>query len=33
VFGDTAGRGLFCGVQNCCRMFGKTIKICTMQND
>ena len=26
---DTAGRGLFCGMQNCLRMYCKTIKICT----
>jgi superfamily II DNA/RNA helicase len=26
---NTAGRGLFCGMQNCCRMYCKTIKICT----
>ena len=25
----TAGRGIFCGVQNCCRMYCKTIKIYT----
>ena len=25
----TAGRGLFCSLQNCCRMYCKTIKFCT----
>jgi len=25
----TPGRGLFCSVQNCCRIYCKTIKICT----
>ena len=29
----TAGRGLFCGMQNCCRMYCKTIKICASQNN
>ena len=27
----TAGRGLFCGVQNCCGKFCKTIKFCEVQ--
>src|ERR1700678_3743864 len=31
--GYTAGRELFSGLQNCCRMYCKTIKICTQQND
>ena len=28
VLSITVGRGLFCGMQNCCRMFCKTIKFC-----
>ena len=30
---STPGTGLFCGVQNWCRMYCKTIKICTWQNN
>ena len=29
----TAGRELFSGLQNYCRMYCKTMKICTQQND
>jgi hypothetical protein len=28
-----SGKGLFCGVQNCRRMYCKMIKFCTLQNN